>query len=208
VSVRPPASSATVRLRPSARARRELAQAADAIRLGIVLAGAASLAGGDWSAALKVFLLLPPTVCARLLRVHPAFDLLFAMALGIEALVSTVGGYGAIGWWDTLAHVVLPLLSGPVLFQGLLRLGVGRLTDTASRGQVLSALLTFSAVLVLGALWELLEWVADSTLGTSYSSGYRDTITDLGADAVGGAGAAALVVWLRRRATAPVSAGT
>jgi hypothetical protein len=99
-----------------------------------------------------------------------------------------------------LSHLVLPLLSGAVLYVGLVRLGVSRPSDGASPRLVFSALVTFSAVVILGLLWELVEWAADAALGTNYSLSAQDTARDLRADTVAAAGAAAVVLLLRRHA--------
>jgi multisubunit Na+/H+ antiporter MnhB subunit len=184
--------------RRSAPARRQLTRAADIVRLGILMVGATALVVGDGPVALKVLLLLPPALGPRLLRAPPGLDLLFATALGVEAVASSLSSHGAVGWWDTLSHLVLPLLSGLVLYVGLVRLCRSRPSDGASPGLAFSALVTFSAVVILGLLWELIEWAADEALGTNYSLSAQDTATDLRADTLAAAGAAAVVVLLRR----------
>ena len=191
-------------------ARRQLTAAADVVRLGILLIGVAALADGDWDVALKALLLLPPTLCARLVRVNPAFDLLFATALGAEALTSSLGTYDGIAWGDSVSHLVLPLLSGPVVYVALLRLGAGSVIEAGPlpRRLALAGMVTFSAVLMLGVLWEIVEWTADEAVGTNYSAGYEDTINDLRMDTIAAVGAAALVVWLRTRAAAPLRSAT
>jgi hypothetical protein len=44
------------------------------------------------------------------------------------------------------------------------------------------------AVLAIGALWELIEWLADALLDTNFSMGPADTVGDISADAVAAAG--------------------
>jgi hypothetical protein len=199
-STDPPARSAT--------RRHNLTRAADLVRLGILVVGATSLALGDGPVALKVLLLLPPALCPRLLQAPPRFDLVFVAALAVEAGASSLGGYEALAWWDTLSHLVLPFLSGLVLYVGLVRLGLSRLSDGSSGQLAFAAMVTFSAVVILGGLWELVEWAADEALGTDYSPSAQDTATDLGANTIAAAGAAAIVVLLRRHAsdwTAPAT---
>jgi hypothetical protein len=168
-----------------------LTRSADLVRLAIICSVAAFLAAGDGAAALKAALVMVPSVGARLVRVHPALDLLFALALAAEAVV---GGGGD----DTLPHVALPLLSGPVLYTGLLRLGAVAEVHDSPRALFAAALVTVACVMALGAAWELVEWGADGALGTDYSQGTDDTRVDLLNDLIGAAGGGALVVlWLR-----------
>ena len=89
-------------------------RAADLCRLAIALACAAFLFEGDGAAALKALLVLGPAVAPRLLRVPPAFDLVFVAALAAEAIGTGLG--------DTFAHLVLPLLSAPILYVAFARL--------------------------------------------------------------------------------------
>jgi hypothetical protein len=155
---------------------------ADLVRIGILCSAAVFAATGDGAAALKAILVLAPAVVARVVRVHPAIDLAFAVALFAEAL-------GALGGGDTLPHLILPLLSGPVIYTALLRLGI------VPRP---AALVTFAGVVLLGVAWELVEWAADAALGTNYSQGWGDTAGDLANDTVAAAASGALVgVWAR-----------
>jgi uncharacterized membrane protein YjdF len=156
---------------------------ADLVRVVILGSAVVFLATGDGASALMALLVLVPSVTARWVRVSPILDLGFALALGAQA----IGRPFEVG--DTLPHLVLPLLSGPVLYVGLLRLGVvPRFPGVA----------TFVGVLALGVAWELVEWLADTTLGTDYSQGYGDTAGDLLNDALAAAASGVLVsVWVR-----------
>lgn len=156
---------------------------ADLVRVAILGSAVFFLAIGDGASALMALLVLVPSVVARWARVNPILDLVFALALGAQAIGRPFEG------GDTLPHLVLPLLSGPVLYVGLLRLGVvPRFPGVA----------TFVGVLALGVAWELVEWLADTTLGTDYSQGYGDTAGDLLNDALAAAASGVLVsVWVR-----------
>jgi hypothetical protein len=156
---------------------------ADIARLAILCSALAFLATGDGASALMAVLVLGPSVAARLVRVHPALDLVFTLALGAAAVTRPFGG------GDTLPHLVLPLLAGPVLYVGLTRLGV------VARP---AGLVTFFGVLALGVLWELVESSADAALGTGYSQGYDDTASDLLNDTIAAAASGVLVgAWYR-----------
>ena len=162
--------------------------AADAVRAALVCAAPALLIAGDGAVAAKFVLVLPATFAARLLGVHPGLDLAFALALAGEAVGSALAAHELIGWDDRASHLVLPLLCGLVVYAALRR-------APAPRGPVGVGALTGFAVVVVAALWELVEWGADAALGTNFSMGREDTVGDLSADAVAavGAGTAALL---------------
>jgi len=156
---------------------------ADLVRVAILGSAVVFLATGDGASALMALLVLVPAVAARCVRVSPGLDLAFALALGAQAVLRPFDA------GDSLPHLVLPLLSGPVLYVGLLRLGmVPRFPGVA----------TFVGVLALGVAWELVEWLADTTLGTDYSQGYSDISGDLFNDAIAAGASGVLVsVWVR-----------
>jgi hypothetical protein len=168
--------------------------------VGILCGAVAFLAAGDGPAALKALLVLPAALAPRLLRVHPLLDLTFVVALAAEALGRGVAGYGGD---DAISHLALPLLSGPVVYVGLVRLGVLPVASTRS-GRLYAALGTVAGVLALGAAWELVELAADGMFGTNYSQGRRDTVGDLLNDAIAASASGALVaLWLRASAARP-----
>jgi hypothetical protein len=167
-------------------------------RAAIVCAAALFAIAGNGSAALKALLVAPPAFAGRYVRVSPAFDLIFAVALLAEAVATGLGAYDSISWGDGLSHLVLPLLSGPILFAGIVRIRGS--TDSL----LASALVTTMAVLVLGVVWEGVEWVVDAAFGTDFSQGYNDTLDDLRNDAIAAVASGGLVAaWLRWRG--PVS---
>jgi hypothetical protein len=194
----PPRSRLLDRAAP-ANARR-LTRVADLVRVALLCTAAVWLIAGDGSAALKALLVLPPALLGRVVRIHPGFDLLFSTALAAEAIATGLGAYDSIGGGDTLSHLVLPLLSGPVLYGGLVTLGIvpSPSIAPAARFGLGAAVVTAASVLALGTLWELAEWAADGAFGTNYSQGYSDTLGDLLADAGAAVISGALVAgWLR-----------
>jgi hypothetical protein len=173
---------------------------ADIVRVGLAVCGGAFLAAGEDSDALKALLVLGATLPGRLARVEPAFDLLFTLALAAEAIGTGLGALDWIGWSDKESHLVIPFLSAPIVYQVLVRLSGTPPPDLARVPHpfVGAALLTGVGVLALGAVWELVEWGADSSFGTDYSEGYTDTLSDLLADAIAAAAGGVLVaLWLR-----------
>jgi hypothetical protein len=169
-----------------------LTRFADLVRAGLVCAAAALLVAGDGAVAVKVVLLLPATLASRLLGVSPLLDLVFTLALATEAAASVLATHGLIHWDDRIPHLVLPLLSGAVVYAALQRTRVPRRPAVAG-------LVTGAAVFAIAAVWEVVEWGVDATVGTNFSMGSADTVGDLSADAVAAAGAGAAVVVCARR---------
>jgi hypothetical protein len=165
---------------------------ADLVRAGLVCTAAAFLLAGDESVAVKAALLLPATFASRLFGASPLLDLVFTLALAAEAAGSALATHGLIGWDDRISHLVLPLLSGSVVYGALQR------TRVPHRPAV-AGLVTGAAVLAIAAVWEVVEWGVDATIGTNFSMGSADTAGDLSTDAVAAAGAGAAVVVCARR---------
>ena len=183
-----------------------LARAADILRGGLLCAAVAFVATGDGSAGLKALLVLAPALATRFACVPAAFDLVFTLALAAEAIGTKLGAYDAIRWQNTLSHIVLPFLSGPVVYGILARVGVVT-KPGAARGAspgLRAATATSAGILALGVAWEGVEWAADSALGTDYSRGYSDTRADLVNDTIAAVASGVLVaVWLRIAARRP-----
>ena len=186
---------------PPRREAKRLRRAADGVRAAIACAAAFFLIAGDGSTGLKALLVLPPAFAGRLVPVHPAFDFIFALALLAEVVATSLGAYDSISWGDGLSHVVLPLLSGPILYAGIILVrGGADVEGTQARRscRLRPGLVTAAAVLCLGAVWELVEWVVDAVFGTDFSQGSDDTLDDLRNDAFAAAGSGALVAaWLK-----------
>jgi hypothetical protein len=184
----------------ASRKARLLRRAADVVRVAIASAAAFFLIAGDMSSGLKALLVLPPAFAGRLVAVYPAFDLIFALALLTEVVATSLGAYDSISWGDGLSHVVLPLLSGPILYAGILHVRRGAEAEgTAAPRSLLGAgLVTATAVVCLGVVWELVEWVVDAVFGTDFSQGTDDTLDDLRNDAFAAAASGGLVAaWLK-----------
>lgn len=160
---------------------------ADLVRAGLVCAAVAFLVAGDESVAVKAALLLPAALASRVFGVSPVLDLVFTLALAAEAAGSALATHGLIGWDDRISHVVLPLLSGSVVYGALERI-------RRPRRPAVAGLITGSAVLAIAAVWEVVEWGVDAAVGTNFSMGSDDTLSDLSADAVAAAGAGAAAV--------------
>jgi hypothetical protein len=195
---RPPGGPARLAV-ASATGSAALTALADIVRIGIAAMAAGFLLAGDKPAALKAVLVLVPAIVSRLVRTPGVFDVLFAVTLAVEALGTGLGVYDRVGWPDGGSHLVLPFLSAPIVYQGFLRVRATAAPEEArtARSAIGAGAVVAAGVLALGALWELVEWGADSAFGTDYSQGYTDTLRDLLADAIAAAaGGVAVAAWL------------
>ena len=158
-----------MRLRPG-RVDRRLTLLADVVRLGILCAASIFLASGDESDGVRALLVLPASVTARAVRVHPALDSRSSRSRWPPRRSAL-----AVGLHTTYSPVTTQLLTscchslcGPVLYVLLVRVGVlaaARATPTSGR-LVTAAIATAAAVVALGVMWELVELGADG--GTRY----------------------------------------
>jgi uncharacterized membrane protein YjdF len=169
----------------STRVRSGWRRIADLLRVTIAVIAIVAAARGDTATAIKCMLLLPAAVGSRFVGVPPPWQVAFSLALAVEA-VGSAAAFNTIGGWDTVAHLVLPFLSGPFLYGALERVGLR--TDVGGAGvagtTIAAGLVTFTGVLAIGALWELIEWAADTWFGTQFAKSYGDTVTDLLHDAI------------------------
>jgi hypothetical protein len=178
-------------------ATRRLTRYADAVRVGLLGAAVGFMVADEKALAIKTLLVLPPAAAGRLLPVHPGFDLIFALALAGEIVATALGTYDTIGTGDTLSHLVLPLLSAPILYAALTQ--VSGPSGRALARPLGAGLATGTAVLGLGIAWELVEWASDVIFRTAFSQGSEDTIVDLLNDAIAAVvGGALVALWLWR----------
>lgn len=126
------------------------------------------------------------------------YDLAFCIVFALTGWGDAVGLYDALSFYDNIVHFLVPLFSGQVIYILLARIElVPDPKDSASRAHY-AGLFTVTAALgiAVGALWEIVEWTADSTIGSDLQLGNEDTVTDLVADSSGAfVGAALLVLW-------------
>jgi hypothetical protein len=172
----------------------------DVLRMGLLLAAAGALVVGDVGAAFALALSGGLALVARVVNLPRPYDWGFVLALTLQAVGEAVGWYDTVPWFDRLVHVVLPMLTAPVLYIALARLEVlpDPRDETHARHYVGMGLVTFCLGTAVGALWEIAEWAADEVIGSNLSEGNVDTVGDLVADVVGSVlGALLLVAWAR-----------
>jgi hypothetical protein len=167
----------------------------------LLIAGALGFAAaGDSRGAL---LLGGAGVVAWLIRfalLPRVYDLCVVLALTLQAWGEALHLYDSITWFDNVVHFSLPFFGGPTLYIVLARLDVVPDPKDAStvRHYVGIGIVAFALGIGLGALWEIVEWSSDNTLGSRLQLGNADTVGDLIADSLGSlCGAALLVCWAR-----------
>ena len=172
----------------------------DVARYLLPLAGLVWLLVGEAGDAVVLLALGALGVAARFLLLPRLLDLGFVAALWLQSLTEALGLYDTVPWIDRVVHVVVPLLCAPVLYVVLARLDVvpDPRDETGVRHLVGIAVVTASLGLAVGAVWEMLEFASDGTLGSNLSEGNSDTVGDLVADMVGAVLGAGLLVWWTR----------
>lgn len=145
-------------------------------------------------AAIMLVTLLPLVLRHRLsVRMPYAFQIL-AVVFVFAALYlgSMQRFYVMFPWWDSVLHFSSGLLLGILGFMLIYLLNEDRRIDLSVK-PIFMAVFAFTFALALGALWEIVEFVMDLTLGTTMQtptpgdpSGLTDTMIDLILDATGG----------------------
>ena len=127
-----------------------------------------------------------------------------AFAAAALLLGEMAGFYVSVPWWDLALHVVASVVLAQVGWALVLLLTAG---DRPRTPLWIGATLAFGFSMMVGGLWEVMEFTLDGTLGTNAQrSGLPDTMTDLIADAVGAAwGAMAVNMRLAGRGAWPGS---
>lgn len=150
---------------------------------------------GQWVAAAS----LGGFLCAAFLFVKFEDKLhlptLFGLLFVIAALINAGGWawdlYNKPGPYDEIAHFytsfAITLAVGFLLYSELM--------EGFSSHRVLFVLTIASLGIALGALWEVVEWLADFATPKQVVSGLDDTISDIMLDSAGALLAALLNVW-------------
>jgi len=135
-------------------------------------------------------LIFLPTVIGRLSKIDIPVALEIFAVLFIYAtlfLGEVKDYYVKYPWWDTLWHTSSGLAFGIL---GFIILYVIYKSGKIKASPKIVAMFAFAFALAIGALWEIVEYTLDITLGTSMQtvvngSGLADTMKDLIVDALG-----------------------
>jgi hypothetical protein len=178
---------------------------------GLAAASLVAALGGNWGWALALVAtvalsLLPVAFTAASGIVFPSGLLTGVTLFTAAALVlgEAAGLYGTTAWWDLLLHGV----ASAVL--SLVGAALALLPTAGARPRCpvwVLATLAFSFSMMVGAMWEVLEFTLDQTFGTNTQrSGLPDTMWDIVLNLGGGTlGAVAAWGWMARGWRGPLS---
>lgn len=172
----------------------------DVLRAALALAAVGFGIGGDGRAAAILGVGAAFVWLVRLVNLPRVYDLSVVVATSLQAWGEALHAYDSITWFDNVVHFTVPLLGAPVVYIVLARLDVvpDPRDETHVRHYVGMFIITLALGLAIGAIWEMVEYLSDETLGSSLQLGNADTVGDLVADGLGALGGAALlVVWAR-----------
>jgi hypothetical protein len=172
----------------------------DVLRAALAVAAAAFALAGDGRAGVILAVAAAFVWLVRLVNLPRLYDLSVVVATSLQAWGEALHAYDSISWFDNVVHFTVPLLGAPVVYIVLARLDVvpDPRDETFVRHYVGMFLITLALGLAIGAIWEMVEYASDETLGSRLQIGNADTVGDLMADGLGALGGAALlVVWAR-----------
>jgi len=109
-------------------------------------------------------------------------------AAGTVMLLHTLGIllqlYDRLWWWDTMTHLMATIIIAMVTSLALLSFDVLAPEVRMPLRAVPAA--TLAAVVLMGVIWEVLEFAFDGALGLNMQYSLDDTATDLTFDILGG----------------------
>ena len=156
------------------------------------------LAGGDRTGAAILAVAAALCLAVRPVLLPRLYDLSVVLAANLQGWGEALGLYDEIPWFDNLVHFTVPLLGSPVVYLLLARLDVvpDPRQETHARHHAGIFVVTLAIGLAIGAVWEMVEYASDRTLGSSLQIDNADTVGDLFADGLGAlCGAVLLVLW-------------
>lgn len=173
----------------------------DLLRLLLVLAAVVALVREVDSGSVVLALSAAAGLAVRPLLLPRLYDLMVLLALALQGFGEASGAYDSVAWFDRLVHFGIPFLGSGVIYLWLCRLDVlpDPRSDTTRQHLVGIGIVTFALGAAVGAVWELVEWASDGTLGSELQESNDDTVGDLAMDCLGAISAGLfLVLWTVR----------
>jgi uncharacterized membrane protein len=151
--------------------------------------------------ALVLLLTFIPSFIERSIKVYIPFELELSATVFVYVtlfLGDLHNYYTRFSWWDLVAHAGSSLVIGLV---GFIFLFVLYQRDKVRARPITLVLFSFCFALAIGALWEIVEFALDTTLGLNMQkSGLVDTMTDLIVNTIGALIASVMgYVYLKKR---------
>jgi uncharacterized membrane protein HdeD (DUF308 family)/uncharacterized membrane protein YjdF len=175
----------------------------DVLRFAFI-AGAIVFAVQGRSTAVALTAASAVLLLARVVNLPRWFDFGLIVAMTLIAYGTALSLYGGWFYYDKIVHGLSPVGYVPVIYIGLVRLGVVPDPGTAIRERRVARIsgifiVTLAMGIAVGACYESIEWFEDKFLGGHFVGGLWDTETDLLCDEGGSlVGAAFLTVWALR----------
>lgn len=178
--------------------------AADVVRAAGVLSFVGAVMWLNPVDAAVLLLVLLGLLIARALRLRPGADIATCVILLTAAWSSITDVYEAIEWWDFVIHAattgVLAGMSHLLLMRPAANASttpvqhVGARSGAGSGPGAVLYLVTAQG-LALSVLWEFGEWWGYTYVDAAINVGYRDTLGDLAAGALGALVCGAIFAW-------------
>lgn len=173
---------------------------------GVRAVGILSLVGAViWLSLVDVavlLLVLLGLLITRSLRLRPSADITTGIILLTAAWSSITNVYEAIEWWDFLIHAATTGVLAGISHLLVLRMaGAASITPAQSvrqgafTGRAATLYLITAQGLALSVLWEFGEWWGFTYIDAAINVGYRDTLGDLAAGALGAVVCGAVFAW-------------
>lgn len=183
-------SNPAQRTTPRAVLARVQFRASGLIWIGVSSLLAVALALGAWPTALAAAacLVLAGTplawsVVSGIVFPRRLLDGILVFNVSALLLGEIVGFYVTVWWWDVLLHMVS---SAVLAVFGMALAMIGTDGSPGRIGTRMLAILAFAFAMMVGAIWELMEFSLDATLGTvTQRSGLPDTMGDMAVNMMG-----------------------
>jgi hypothetical protein len=159
-----------------------------------------------YESLLFVLLISSPFLIGRMFKL--VFPWSLTVLIAISMFLHCIGNYGGYYWslypyYDKFVHVISAVMVAGVSLVGIGLMERQRYESLRPEDRTVPFVLIASA-LIMGVLWELVEFVFDITLGTAIFTlqhGIWDTSLDMVADGIGGVIVAAYSVAYLKRMT-------
>ncbi len=172
----------------------------DLLRVLLVVGSLGGFVLGQTRAGVILGVCAAAAWAVRPLHLPRVVDLAYVLAWSMQGWGEAFRLYDVLPWFDEAMHFLIPMLAAPVVYIAHARADVvpDPKQETHTRHLVGIAILTVALGITVGAVWEMLEWVSDRTIGSTLQEGNTDTVTDLMLDGAGAiVGALLLVQWTR-----------
>ncbi len=173
----------------------------DLLRVVPLVGALVLLASGDSTGAVILGVAAAACLAVRPVMLPRLYDLSVVLAANLQGWGEALGLYDSVVWFDNVVHFTVPLLGSPVIYILLARADVvpDPRDETHLRHYAGIFVVTLAVGLAIGAVWEMVEYASDHTLGTDLQIDNDDTVGDLFADGLGAlCGSALLVLWAAR----------